>query len=278
MAEEPEDLDIGTAGVRPFWSGAITFGMVTVPVGLYPATRSRATALRMVGPDDAPVRRVYVCSKDDKPIEADDIVRGYEIEKGRFVAVTDAELESLAPRKSREIDLRVFVDLDEIDPMLFDRAWFLVPAEGTNKAYRLLANVMEKERQAGIATFVMRGKELIVAIIAEKGILRAETLRFTSDVRSAEDVGLPEKVKAPAAEQRKFETQIARHGGKMNLRDFLDDYPERLEKLAKSKEKKGTVIREVRPEPEEGGEVIDLMAALRKSLGTTAKPRRKKAR
>src|SRR5688500_9563393 len=112
----------------------------------------------MIGPDEAPVRRRYVCSKDGKALDADDIVRGYEIEKGKFVVVTDEELEAVEPRKSREIDLRLFVDEDDIDPIYFERAYFLVPTGGTNKAYRLLAEVMEKKKQAGIATFVMRAK------------------------------------------------------------------------------------------------------------------------
>ena len=277
MAEEIEEVETG--GVRPFWSGTISFGLVTVPVGLYSATRSRPTSLRMVAPDESPVRRRYVCSKDEKVLDADDIVRGYEIEKGKFVVVTDRELESLEPRKSREIDLRVFVDRDEIDPMFFDRAYLLVPSGGTNKAYRLLAAVMEKQKQAGIATFVMRGRELLVAILAENGILRAETLRFADEVRTPEDAGLPKRVRPAAAEQRKFETQIAKHAKKLDLHDFLDGYAERLEKLARAKEKKGaTVIREAPPEREEGGEVIDLMAALRRSLGPGAKPARKAPR
>src|SRR5688500_2661089 len=145
----------------------------------------------MIGPDEAPVRRRYICSKDEKVLDADDIVRGYEIEKGKFIVVKDEELEALEPRKSREIDLQLFVDRKEIDPIYYDRAYFLVPTGGTNKAYRLLADVMEKKKQAGIATFVMRAKEYLVAIIAEKGILRAEQLHITDKNRKQVDLGLP---------------------------------------------------------------------------------------
>ena len=284
MAEEDAEVLEGPSGLRPFWSGNITFGLVSVPVGLYSAVRTGGVALKMIGPDEAPVRRRYVCSKDGKILDADDIVRGYEFEKGKFVVVTDDELEAIEPKKSREIDLQLFVDRSAIDPIYFNRAYFLVPAGGTNKAYRLLAEVMEKKDQAGIATFVMRAKEYLVAIIAENGILRAETLRFASEVRSAEDVGLPEPAKVTAAEVKKFEEQIAKRAKKLDLHELVDDYTARLEKLVAQKEKKkGAVVAvpvEEREEDQEGGEVIDLLAVLSKSLGgkSAPAPKRKPAK
>jgi DNA end-binding protein Ku len=198
------------------------------------------------------------------------------------VVVTDEELEAIEPRKSREIDLQRFVDRTAIDPIYYDRAYFLVPTGGTNKAYRLLAEVMEKKDQAGIATFVMRAKEYLVAIIAENGILRAETLRFASEIRTPEDVELPNPVKPLAAAVKKFEEQIAKRAKKLDLHEFTDDYVERLEKLVARKEKKKeAVVRapvEAREE-EAGGEVVDLMAILSKSLsGRTSTPKRKPAR
>jgi len=273
---EDDDFEGGTpSGIRSFWSGTITFGLVTVPVALYAATRPRGLSLRMLAPDGAPVERRYVCSKDEKPLDADDIVRGYEVEKGKYVVVTDEELEAIEPRKSREIDLQLFVDRDSIDPMYFQRAYFLVPAGGTNKAYRLLAEVMESEKQAGIATFVMRAKEYLVAIIAENGILRAETLRFEDEIRKPEDIGLPKKTKPAPADVKKFEAQIAKHAKKLNLNEFLDDYGTRLEKLVAAKERKKEDIVKAPEETREeeaagGGEVVDLLAVLSRSLGGTA--------
>jgi DNA end-binding protein Ku len=281
-----EDADFDQpSGLRPFWSGTISFGLVTVPVALYSATRMGGVSLKMVGPDEAPVRRRYVCSKDGKVLDADDIVRGYEIEKGKYVVVTDDELEAIEPRKSREIDLQLFVDRGDIDPIYYDRAYFLVPSGGTNKAYRLLAEVMEKKDQAGIATFVMRAKEYLVAIIAENGILRAETLRFADEVRKPDDVGLPEPAKVPAAEVRKFEEQIAKKARKLDLHEFLDDYTERLEKLVAQKEKKKEDIvrapaeKKADEEDEGGAEVVDLLAVLSRSLGgKPTAPKRKPAK
>jgi DNA end-binding protein Ku len=270
---EPAEEDFGQpSGLRSFWTGTITFGLVTVPVALYSALRPRGIALRMIGPDESPVQRRYVCSKDGQVLDADDIVRGYETDKGKYVVVTDDELEAIEPKKSREIDLRVFVNVDDIDPIYFERAYFLVPSGGTNKAYRLLAEVMEKKKQAGIATFVMRAKEYLVAIISENGILRAETLRFADEIRQPEDVGLPKIAKAAPADVKKFENQIARHAKKVNLNEFLDDYSERLEKLVAAKERKKADIVKAPEEPERdeeagGGEVVDLLEVLSRSLG-----------
>jgi DNA end-binding protein Ku len=274
--EELEDAQ-QPSGMRPFWAGTITFGLVTVPVAIYSATRSGGTALRMLGPDEAPVQRRYVCSKDEKVLDADDIVRGYEIEKGKFVVVTDEELEAVEPRKSREIDLQLFVDLDDIDPIFYERAYYLVPTGGTNKAYRLLAEVMEKKRQAGIATFVMRAKEHMVAIIAENGILRAETLRFENEIRQPEDVGLPKLLKPAPADVKKFETQIAKHAKKFDPRELFDDYAERLEKLVAKKEKTKAAVVKVEEDADEerGADVVDLMAVLSRSLSQGRKAPKK---
>ncbi|HJQ36737.1 MAG TPA: Ku protein [Thermoanaerobaculia bacterium] len=270
MPDHDEDVEFGASAFRSFWTGTITFGLVTVPVALYSATRGRGTALRMIAPDGAPVHRRYVCSKDETPLEDDDIIRGYETDKGKFVTVTDDELEALEPRKSREIDLRRFVDRDTIDPVYFQRGYFLVPSAGTTKAYRLLAEVMEKKNYAGIATFVMRDKEYLVAIMADDGILRAETLRFEDEIRDPKSVGLPKKAKVTPAEVRKFEAQITRRSKKLDLRELTDGYEKRLEKLVAAKERKHADIvkvTEVEPKADEGGEVVDLLAVLSKSLG-----------
>jgi DNA end-binding protein Ku len=263
--------------MRSFWSGTITFGLVSVPVNLFPATVQRRVAFRMVAPEGAPVQRHYVCSKDGTPLDADDIVRGYEIEKGKFVVVSDDELEAIEPRKSREIDLQLFVDRSEIDPMYFDRGYFLAPAGGSNKAYRLLAEVMEKKGRAGIATFVMRAKEYLVAILAENGVLRAETLRFHDEIRKPEDVGLPKQARPKPAEVKKFEQFIAKHSGKLVVSHMTDAYAQRVEKLVEKKQKKGEDVVRIRPEesePAEGGEVIDILEALRRSMQSTSKGRK----
>jgi len=275
----PEETEDFAPGLRSFWSGTITFGLVSVPVALYPATRSRGVSLRMVDDGGTPLRRRYTSSKEE-PLENDDLVRGYELDDGKVVVIEDEELEALEPRKSRDIDLQTFVPVGEIDPVYFERPYFLVPGAGTNKAYRLLAEVMEKKGRAGIATFVMRDKEYVIAILAEKGILRAETLRFEDEIRKPSDVGLPKVTKPPAAAVKKFERDITAHTGKVNLREFLDPYAERLEKMIEQKKRKGSGIVKAPVEDvadEGGAEVIDLLEVLSRSLGGVRKPAKRTA-
>jgi len=261
----------GRAGPRPFWSGTLTFGLVSVPVNLFPANRSNRVPLRMLGPEGEPLARKYYSEKTERDLDADQMVRGYEIEKGKYVVVTDEELERLAPEKSRDIDLKTFVPAESIPPVHFDRGYFLTPAAGSEKAYKLLAATMEKGGKAGLATFVMRGKEYLVAIFAEHEILRAETMRFADELRSPADVGLPKKPKLPAATVRKFEKVIGAKSKKQLSPSWLkDEQSERLLKLVKKKnaQRKNVVV--VETEPRETGKVIDLVAVLKKSLAGKA--------
>jgi DNA end-binding protein Ku len=262
-----DDADGQTRGARPFWSGTLTFGLVSVPVDLYPGNRTNRVPLRMLSPEGEPLSRRYYSQKTERDLEDDQMVRGYEIEKDKYVIVTDEELERLAPEQSRDIDLRRFVSLAEIPPLHFDRSYFLTPAAGSEKAYKLLAETMAASELAGIATFVMRGKEYLVAIFPENGILRAETMRFADEIRSAAEVGLPEKKKLPAATVKKFERLIAKHSRRqLSLKDFKDEQTEKLIKLVERKRKQHKDVVEVEVPEREEGKVIDLMAALKKSL------------
>jgi DNA end-binding protein Ku len=254
-------------GARPFWSGTLTFGLVSVPVDLYPGNRTNRAPLRMLGPDHEPLARRYYSEKSGRDLDLDDMVRGFEIDKDKYVVVTDEELERLAPEQSRDIDLRRFVELKSVPPIYFDRSYFLAPAEGSEKAYRLLSDTMAKSDLAGIATFVMRGKEYLVAIFPENGILRAETMRFPDDLRSPKEIGLPEKKRGPTATVKKFERLIAKHSARtLPLKELKDEKTEQLLKLIEKKRARHQDIVEVKvPEPDEG-KVVDIMAALKRSL------------
>jgi DNA end-binding protein Ku len=242
-----------------------------VPVNLFPANKSSRAPLRMLSPGGEPLARKYYSEKTERQLDADQMVRGYEIDKGKYVVVTDEELDRLAPEKSRDIDLKTFVPADSIPPVYFERGYFLTPNEGSEKAYKLLAETMEKEGKAGLATFVMRGKEYLVAIFAENGILRAETMRFPDELRSPEDVGLPKKQKAPATMVRKFEKLISTKSKKqLSPRKLEDEQTERLLKLVKKKSGQRKNVIEVETERRDEGKVIDLMAVLKKSLAGKA--------
>jgi DNA end-binding protein Ku len=260
------------AVTRSFWSGTITFGLVSIPVALYAANRPRRVSLRMVSPEGTPLNRRYFTSKDDKELDSDDIVRGYEYEKDRFVVVDDDELERLAPERTRDIDVRRFVNASEVDPMYFERAYYLAPTGGSTKAYRLLAKVMEETGTAGIATFVLRAKEYLVVIMAENGILRAETLRFADEVRKPEDVGLPEPAKPAATSVKRIDREIAKlvEDG-LDRKELVDHSADRLIKLTQRKLKAGEDVVHVEPrerDEEDGdtGSVIDLMEILKRSI------------
>lgn len=253
---------------RAFWSGAIAFGLVTVPVELYPARRPSRGRLRMLDEDGTPLSRRYVCPEHGEEVPPEEIVRGWETEDG-WVLVSDEELEALEPEKTREIDLREFVPLPQLDPLHFDRGYYLTPAAGSNKAYRLLARVMEEGERAGIATFVMRSREYLVAIVAENGILRAETLRFADEVRSPEDVGLPEPDEPGTELVEGFREAIgARADEEVPAEELADEWAEELERLVGEKRSAG----EVTSPGEEAGEarleteVVNLMEVLRERL------------
>lgn len=211
--------------------------------------------------------RRYFSEKTDRELDADQMVRGYEYDKGKYVVVTDEELERLAPEKSRDIDLKTFVPAESIPPVYFERGYFLTPSQGSEKAYKLLAETMDKSDKAGLATFVMRGKEYLVSIFADHGILRAETMRFPDELRTPAEVGLPKKKKVPPATVRKFEKVISNKSKKtLSERKLADEPTEQLLKLVKKKSAKKKNVVEVEEEQREEGKVIDLMSVLKKSL------------
>jgi DNA end-binding protein Ku len=269
--EAPQEANHEASAVRGFWSGNLSFGLVSVPVSLITAQRTSRVALRMLGPDGTPLRRRFF-SNDSRPLEAADIVRGYEVDKDRFVVVTDDELRALAPKLSAEIDLTRFVPLADIDPMHFEHGYFLVPGKRSGKAYRLLARVMEERRRAGIATFVMRGKQYLIAIMASGGLLRAETLRFNDELRSAEELALGERTAADTKAVDTFERQINMLRADTLAADDLEDtHTQRLMELIEKKRNQGTDViasRDVRFEDSAGAQIVDLLQYLKDSINT----------
>lgn len=267
----PDDHDKDAQmGPRPFWSGTIAFGLVSIPVRLFTANRGAGVSLRMLDSDGTPLARRYFCSKENVVLSRDDLVRGYEVEQGKFIEIEEEELEALAPDKSREIDLRRFVPVRDIDPMFFERAYFLMPDEGALKAYRLLAYSMEKMARAGVATVVMRGKEYLVAIIAEGGILRAETLRFADELRTPEDIGLPVVEASQSTDSHLEKIMQDLSVKKLDKKQLTDEYSQKLQALVDKKLASGEDIvfeAEGAAEAEsEGAEVIDLMQVLKERM------------
>ena len=277
----PEEVDNAESSTRSFWSGTISFGLVSIPVSLFPANRSSRVPARTLGPEGVPLGRRYYSSKTDRELSPKEMVRGYETEKDRYVLVTDEELDRLAPKKSRDIDLRQFVDVNQIPPIYFERGYFLTPEGDSTKAYMLLAAILEKTQRAGIATFVMRGKEYLIAITAENGILRAETMRFREEIRSPGDIGLPERRKAPEEQTRRFIQIIQKHASpELSQNELRDETSAELLKLVHEKEEKKQDVVRTSDEKESGGESApDLVAILKQSLAgrTGQRPRHSRA-
>jgi len=219
----------------------------------------------MLSPEGEPLARKYFSEKTGRDLDADEMIRGYETDTGKFVTITDDELERLAPEKTRDINLTRFVKEDAIPPIFFERGYFLMPAGNSEKAYKLLAEAMKEEKNVGIATFVMRGKEYLVAIFSDHGLLRAETMRFPDEIRSAKQIGLPEKGKVAPASVRKFETLIKRKSKKA-FTPGKDDESARLLTLVKQKQSKKSNVVELKDYKPTNGKVVDLVEVLKRSL------------
>jgi DNA end-binding protein Ku len=258
------------AAARAFWSGTLSFGLVSIPVELMTATARRGVSMRMLTADGMPLRRRYMCPRDGTSLSSDDLVRGYEVQRGQFITVTDDELEALEPEKSRDINLRRFVPRESIPPLFFERAYFLAPSGASSKAYHLLTETMERTGRAGVATFVMRGKEYLIAILAEGGVLRGEILRFHDEVRTPDDVGLPAPHDADPRRVEAIERDIDELRGPLDREELRDEESEALRELARHKHAEGRdVVRapEMEEEIEEAGQVVDLMQILKERLG-----------
>ena len=262
--------------MRPLWSGTITFGLVSIPVELVTAVRPRQTAMKLVDKAGHALGREYHCSKEDKKLSQDELVRGYETDSGKMVVITDEEFESVAPEMSGDIELRNFVPLEQIPPIYFNRPYFLAPSGKSTKAYHLLTATMEKAGRVGIGSFVMRGHEYLVAIIADNGVLRADTLRYADEIRTPETIGLSKRGKATASKVTQFVKIIEDlTRTDLDLTELEDQEAKGLEQLAATKQKEDEDVIHQRgleqAEGDEGGaKIIDLMAVLRKSLSKSA--------
>ncbi len=272
------ELENTTAPVRSFWSGTITFGLVSIPVDLMSAIRPRQTAMKLVDKAGHALGRQYHCSKEGKKLSNDELVRGYETEKGKMIEITDEEFESVAPEMSGDIELRNFVPLEQIPPMYFQKPYFLAPSGKSAKAYHLLAATMERTGRVGIGSFVMRGREYLVAIVPDNGVLRADTLRYADEIRTPDAIGLPKRAKVAAKKVEQFSKAIeALASDKLDVSELEDEEAAALQQLVKAKQKDSdniihpTGLEEADGDaPAEGAKVIDLMAVLRKSLSKNA--------
>jgi DNA end-binding protein Ku len=258
---------------RAIWSGAISFGLVNVPIKLFTATSQKDVRFHQLhDKDGARIQQKRVCSKDGEEIPMEHIVKGYEVSRDTYVIITPEELDALDPKATRTIDILDFVDLDEIDPVYFDSTYYMVPEKGAAKAYALLLEAMRKSNKVAIARVVLRQKQHLVALRPLKNALSMETMLYADEVVSPETLeGLPEDVTVTDRELAMAQQLIDSLADDFKPERYKDDYRERvLEMIERKAEGQEIVVGE---EEEEQAPVVDLMAALEASLAA-AKTRR----
>jgi DNA end-binding protein Ku len=255
---------------RPLWSGTLTFGIVTIPVRLYPATRDHDLHFHQISRRDRKrIRYLKVAAGSSEEVPAKEIVKGFEVRHGQYVVFEDEEFAKLAARKSRVIDLERFVSLSEIDPLFFDRPYLLAPDEDMEKPYGLLAETLERTQRIGIAQMVMHGKEHVVAIRSLGHRLYLHTLRYADEV-------LKPQGRMPAAHFSDRELTMAERlvdsmEARFDPTAFSDSYRKRLQDAIKRKSAGKKLIIDEEPEEADSGKVINLLDALERSLKTTAR-------
>jgi len=256
---------------RPVWTGSINFGLVTIPVHLYTAIREKNIHFRSLhDQDQVPLKMKLVCpAHDNKEVHREHIVKGFEIEKDRYVIVRQDELEAVAPKATRAIEIQDFVDLDEIDPLFFDRPYYVAPKPEGAKPYKLLLDAMVKKKKVGIARIVMHNKEYLAALRPLDGALCLETMHFSDEVVSAEHVApLHFKAKVDDRELKIAEQLIDSLATDFDPTKYHDEYREQVLELVEKKAKGEKVV--VRPPTEErAAKGADLIAALEASLART---------
>jgi len=251
---------------RAMGTAAISFGLVTVPVRIYPAVRSSAgISFHMLHKKDGVrLKQQFICPKDEQVVPRSETVRGYEIAKDKYVIFTDEELKALDEKATNGIEIKEFVPEDSVDPVYFERTYYLGADKGGEKAYALLADAMQDAGQAGVAQYAARGKDYLVLLRSTGDRLMMQQLYHADEVRPVNEVPVPDRKSSPA--ELKLARQLIEQvsSQKFEPEKYSDEVRKRIEQLIKAKAK-GQPIEA--PEPRRKAEVVDLMEALKKSLG-----------
>jgi DNA end-binding protein Ku len=256
---------------RAIWSGSINFGLVSIPVAMYSATEDHTVHFHQFQRGTADrIRYQRINERTGKEVDYADIVKGADVGGGDYVIVEPEELDAIAPGRSRTIDITRFVDLEEIEPVYFQKTYWLAPAgEEYTRPYVLLREALARTNRAGIATLVMRGKEYLGAIRADNGVLALHTLFFADEIRNPADAldNVPSH-QAPASgkELDMAKTLIESMSGPWQPQDYHDTYTERVERLIDDKRRGGKIVAEA--EPPAPTEMSDLLEALQRSISS----------
>jgi DNA end-binding protein Ku len=278
---------------RALWSGAISFGLVYIPVQMHSASHANQIDLDMLDKNDfSPVGYQRINKRTGKVVEWGDIVKGYEYKKGAYVALSDEDFRQANVKASQTIEIQTFVDVTDISPMYYETPYYLAPAKGGSKVYALLREALARTEKAAVATFVMRSRQHVALISPQDRALMLNTLRFAEEIREPKDLELPAASKSAgltAAELSMAERLVNEMTGQWKPEQFSDTYRDDLMKRIQEKVRKKQMHHLTEPDaksrrPEKGAEIIDLMAALKRSLkdtgagnGETRKPAKKSA-
>ena len=252
---------------RPIWTGSITFGLVTIPVALFSATEDHTIHFNQFQRGTADrIRYQRVNERTGKEVDYADIVRGHQIGDGEYVVVEPDELAAIAPGRSRSIEISTFVDLADIDPIYFQKTYWLAPAKPEYAdSYALLVSAMARTNRVGIANFVMRGKQYLTAVRADDDVLALDTLFFADEIRDPHQLDdLPGRKKASGKQLNMAVSLIDAMTGDWQPKDYADTYTAKVHKLLEDKRKGKEIVTEAQA-PEATG-VVDLMDALRRSV------------
>jgi DNA end-binding protein Ku len=259
--------------MQGIWSGTISFSLVAIPVQLVKAVDSGRVSFRMLhGKDYSPLQRRMFCPEEEKIVPPDEIIRGYEIGSDRYILITDEELESVSPERSRTIEVIGFIDMEEVDPVYYDHPYYLVPLKGGEKAYRLLVEVMRRTNKAGLAKFVLGEREYLVAVKSTEGALALITLHYSEEILPDEDIS-PGEEKIGAEEKGLIKQNIKKMMADFNPEKYADRRRKKIMDLLRKKAKKIAPVEAPQVEEEEGEAPADLVAALKESMFKVKKKR-----
>jgi DNA end-binding protein Ku len=273
-AAHGDDKGSGRQGI---WSGTISFSLVAIPVRLVNAVEPGRVSFRMLhGKDYAPLLRRMYCQAEGKIVPPEEIIRGYELAPDKYVTVTDEELESLSPERSRTIEILEFIDLKDVDPLYYDRPYYLVPAKGGEKAYRLLVQVLRRTNKAGLAKFVLAEREHLVAVKSEGDALSLITLHYGGDILDAGELS-PNEASIESAAKRLVQKEIKKIVSDFKPEKYADLRRTRIVEYLRKKAEASAPVEgpavEGREERGEGPGPPDLVAALREAMRAMKKKR-----
>jgi DNA end-binding protein Ku len=251
--------------MRAMWSGAVSFGLVNIPIRLYSATEEHKLDFHLLHQKDmSPIRYVKVCRDEGEEVQQSEIVKGYEFERGRYIVVTDEDFERASPRKTKTIDIMDFVAVDEIDTIYFEKPYYLEPDRGADKAYSLLRQALEKSRKVGIAKYVIRNREQLGVIKPMGELLVLDQMRFAGEIRQPDGLAVPDV----EVQERELDMALAlidQLTASFVADKYRDTYSDELLRVIRERIE-GKEPEEGEPAPEITSQVPDLVALLKASL------------